>query len=219
MPYMKVKITYSHSAFSDYFGHEILVGVAQRCTKLETTAVGALKRHNVRSAWSPAPIYSLESIKSAMQRHWKADVVAQWLQRIKPSGRAVNRESIQQREGSDGPSQEAKPQAPMQRPAVSMEGMCQKMFVNRISEPQNDLQSLNYQSEKRALRQEPYMGSVRSRRSWSRKTSGATSTTGSLRKKKSFAAGIWRSLTPSINTSKTDVDGPLPGAWNWNVWF
>ncbi|KAM3471239.1 hypothetical protein MY8738_009405 [Beauveria namnaoensis] len=190
MPYMKVKVTYSHSAFSDYFGHEILVGVAQRCTKLETTAVGALKQHNVGSAWSPPPIYSLESIKSAMQRHWKADVVAKWLQRIKDSERAGIQKSTKQGENAAEELQEANCREPMHRPAISMETMCQKMTANRLSESHRHVQSPDYGNERRELKPATNMGSLRSRRSWSRNTSGTTCTSGSLRKKKSFAAGI-----------------------------
>ncbi|OAR02431.1 hypothetical protein LLEC1_03695 [Akanthomyces lecanii] len=219
MAYMKVKVTYSHSAFSDYFGHEILVGVAQRCTRLETTAVGALKRHNIRSAWSPPPAYSVESIKSAMQKHWKADIVAEWMQRITHSGKGSNPERLQQGHNANRPIQQTMTQVPMQRPAVTMEDMCQVMTVNRISDSQNCLQSFESRAEKRGPCQVPNVGSVRSKGAPSRNTSGTTSTMGSLRKKKSFAAGIWRSLTPSINASKTDVDGSGQGPWNWNAWF
>ncbi|KAM3558692.1 hypothetical protein ARSEF4850_004488 [Beauveria asiatica] len=220
MPYMKVKVTYSHSAFSDYFGHEILVGVAQRCTKLETTAVGALKQHNVGSAWSPPPIYSIESIKAAMQRHWKADVAAIWLQRIKDSERAGIQQSTKQGENPDEELQEANCRDPMHRPAISMEAMCQKMTVNRLSESRRHVQSPYYGNERPELKPPATnMGSVRSRRSWSRNTSGTTCTSGSLRKKKSFAAGIWRTLTPSINIPKNEGDGSAQGPWNWNAWF
>ncbi|EJP69532.1 uncharacterized protein BBA_01497 [Beauveria bassiana ARSEF 2860] len=219
MPYMKVKVTYSHSAFSDYFGHEILVGVAQRCTKLETTAVGALKQHNVGSAWSPPPIYSLESIKSAMQRHWKADVVAKWLQRIKDSERAGIQQSTKHGDNAAEELQEANCRDPMHRPAISMETMCQKMTANRLSESCRHVQSPDYGNERRELKPATNMGSLRSRRSWSRNTSGTTCTSGSLRKKKSFAAGIWRTLTPSINIPKTEGDGSAQGPWNWNAWF
>lgn len=219
MAYMKVKVTYSHSAFSDYFGHEILVGVAQRCTRLETTAVGALKRHNIRSAWSPPPAYSVDSIKSSMQKHWKADVVAEWLQRIKHSGRGVNAGRFQQGEDANGSSQQTMTQVPIERPAVTMEDMCQVMTVNRISEPRKYFRPSDSRGEKRGPREDPNMGSVRSKGTRSRNTSATISTTGSLRKKKSFAAGIWRSLTPSINASKTDGDGSAQGPWNWNAWF
>lgn len=219
MAYMKVRVAYSHSAFSDYFGHEILVGVAQRCTRLDTTAVGALKRHNIRSAWSPPPVYSVDSIKSAMQKHWKADVVVEWLQRIKHSGRGVNAEPPRQGEDANESSQQMMTQVSIQRPAVIMENMCQAMAVNRISELHNYMRPSAFRGEKPGPREEPSMGSVRSKGARSRNTSGTTSTTGSLRKKKSFAAGIWRSLTPSINVSKTDVEGSAQGPWNWNAWF
>ncbi|ATY59232.1 ubiquitin-conjugating enzyme [Cordyceps militaris] len=219
MPYMKVRITYSHSAFSDYFGHEILVGVAQRCTRLETTAIGALKRHNVRSAWSPPPIYTLESIQSVMQRHWKADVVAEWLERIKLSERYAYRKSSGHRNVSETSSQDATPKVPIRRPGISMEDMCQRMTASNLSVPRDEVQSPTPGGERRDKKQVLNMGSLRSRPCRSRNTSNTTSTTGSLRKRKSFAAGIWRSLTPSINVPKTDGEESAQGAWSWNAWF
>ncbi|KAM3534551.1 hypothetical protein MY4038_002239 [Beauveria bassiana] len=158
---------------------------------LREASLGALKQHNVGSAWSPPPIYSLESIESAMQRHWKADVVAKWLQRIKDSERAGIQKSTKQGENAAEELQEANCREPMHRPAISMETMCQKMTANRLSESHRHVQSPDYGNERRELKPATTnMGSLRSRRSWSRNTSGTTCTSGSLRKKKSFAAGI-----------------------------
>ncbi|KAM3442264.1 hypothetical protein NHJ13734_002463 [Beauveria thailandica] len=187
---------------------------------LREASLGALKQHNVGSAWSPPPIYSIESIKSAMQRHWKADVAAIWLQRIKDSERGGIQQSTKQGENPDEELQEANCRDPMHRPAISMEAMCQKMTVNRLSESRRHVQSPYYGNERPELKPPATnMGSVRSRRSWSRNTSGTTCTSGSLRKKKSFAAGIWRTLTPSINIPKNEGDGSAQGPWNWNAWF
>lgn len=219
MPYMKVKITYSHSAFSDYFGNEILVGVSQRCTRLETTAVGALKRHNVRSPWSPPPIYSLESITSAMQKHWKPEIVTEWLQRINSPGAVVNRQCPPQQYKPDSSSQETRHEVPLHRPTLSLEDICQKMPSNRRPEPNHYRRSLHYGGGRPELQLDSNTGSMRSRLSGNRNSSGTTNTTGSLRQKKSFAAGIWRSLTPSINASKADGEEQAQGAWTWNAWF
>lgn len=218
MPYMKVRVTYSHSAFSDYFGHEILVGVSQRCTKIETTAVGALKRHNVRSPWSPQPVCSLESIKSVMEKHLKPTTAQEWLQKMSNS-MLVNQDGVQRRNDREPSSRARQSQIPIDRPSISMEDMCQRMASNRVSEPRQYLQSPHYGSEKREPQQDRNLGSMRSRQPGTRNTSSTTSTTGSLRKKKSFAAGIWRSLTPSNNASKADGGEPANGAWNWNAWF
>lgn len=217
MPYMKVRITYSHSAFSDYFGHEILVGVSQRCTKLETTAIGALKQHNRRSAWSPQPIYSTESINCVMQKHWSDGMSAEWLQKIKNSRVGVN--EVQRKESATASAQETRAQTPVERPDNGPEGMRQFKAAYRLSEPRhysmpNGLPKVNHESKQHPL----HSGSLRTRRSRSRNTSGTTCTSGSLSKKKSFAAGIWRTLTPSM-ASKGEGETGMPGAWNWNAWF
>ena len=220
MAYMNVKISYSHSAFSDYFGHEILVGVSQRCTRLETTAVGALKLHYVGSAWSPAPAYSTHILKGIMQRHWSHDVVSEWLERIRVSRKLVGECARQERAASTVMAQQARPQTPVYRPSMSVEDMRQPRPVHRISDPREAISRCSHIYGRRDAceAQRPQnMGSLGTRRSWSRNSSATTYTAGSLNKKKSFAAGIWRSLTLSTNTSKADGEGQ--GAWNWNSWF
>lgn len=223
MAYMKVRIAYSHSAFSDYFGHEILVGVSQRCTRLETTVLATLKQHNGSSAWSPRPTYSTNSLKYLLKRYWKDDVVTEWLEKIECRRNGVVREVNEHQACLTTPTRPLRPQAPARRPTLSMEQICQANIENNISEPQNPTIVRSGGGMKLGAMQDQPTVVLHGRRSSSRNTSGTTCTSGSLRKKKSFVAGIWRTLTPSVNLPGNGADGAAnlvpPGAWNWNSWF
>lgn len=223
MAYMKVRVTYSHSAFSDYFGHEILVGVSQRCTRLETTVVAALKQHNCSSAWSPRPTYSTDSLKCLLTRYWKDDVVTEWLEKIEYSRNGVVREASQHQAGLTTPTMPFRPQAPARRPTLFMDKLLQAKVENSISEPQNTTSVHDDAGMKYDAMQDKPTLNLHSTRSSSRNTSGTTCTSGSVINKKSFVAGIWRSLTPSVNLPGNGADGAAnlvpPGPWNWNSWF
>ncbi|PHH71205.1 hypothetical protein CDD82_6679 [Ophiocordyceps australis] len=73
--YMRVHVSYSHSAFPEYSGSgaHTVGGVFALRSRLETAATATLKSRRPLSLWSPRPEYLQAHVLSLVERHWGVD--------------------------------------------------------------------------------------------------------------------------------------------------
>lgn len=82
VPYMQIRISYSHSAFPDDFRSEMMTGVSGMRSRIETVVTASLTRHSTVSPWSPRPTPAPNSLFQLIERHWGADKARQAMQQI-----------------------------------------------------------------------------------------------------------------------------------------
>ncbi|CEJ84618.1 hypothetical protein VHEMI03529 [[Torrubiella] hemipterigena] len=89
VPYMQIRITYSHSAFAEYSETLCPNGVSYLSSRLETTATASLKRHNRQSNWCSPPLANTDALFEVMKRHWDIERASRIFEQIQ-SQKGVN---------------------------------------------------------------------------------------------------------------------------------
>ena len=80
--YMRIKVTYSHSAFPQYHFRPRMTGVTSLQSRMETLAIASLKRHDTMSLWSPHPAPAPNPLFSLIERHWGEEKASDAMQQI-----------------------------------------------------------------------------------------------------------------------------------------
>lgn len=107
--YMQVRVSYSHSGFPEFCNVDTMAGVSNMCSRMETTATACLKRHNMRSPWSPPPAPTPNPLFQLIERHWGPQKATEAMHQIltqrstprKPA-RAASRPSLDGQQGAAG---------------------------------------------------------------------------------------------------------------------
>lgn len=82
MSYMTIRVSFSHSAFPDFVSPETVTGVSNMRSRMETTAIATLKRHNTLSPWSPPPAPAPNPLFQLIERHWGVGKATQAMQEV-----------------------------------------------------------------------------------------------------------------------------------------
>ncbi|RYP61211.1 hypothetical protein DL769_007805 [Monosporascus sp. CRB-8-3] len=68
--YIRVSLSYCHSGFPMLEDVSTMSGISSRQSRLETTAVGVVKRHSTTSIWSPRPTPASNALFPIIASHW-----------------------------------------------------------------------------------------------------------------------------------------------------
>ncbi|RYP32364.1 hypothetical protein DL767_005229 [Monosporascus sp. MG133] len=68
--YIQVRLSYCHSGFPMLEDVSTTSGISSRRSRIETTAVGVVKRHNTTSIWSPRPTPASNALFPIIASHW-----------------------------------------------------------------------------------------------------------------------------------------------------
>nr|XP_036588381.1 ubiquitin-conjugating enzyme [Colletotrichum truncatum]KAF6799754.1 ubiquitin-conjugating enzyme [Colletotrichum truncatum] len=71
--YLRIVVTYKHSAFPRYNEPDKVDGVADVGTKLETSAIAVIQQLNHRSPWSPCLTPTRNPLFGIIYQHWPSD--------------------------------------------------------------------------------------------------------------------------------------------------
>ena len=242
MQYLKIKIDYSHSAFSDYSGTEILCGVSKRFTKMETTVIASLKRHNVASAWSPSPVQSRDVLQDIIARHWGEKKATEYMQHMKPPGKPAPSYSpysslrLKPKE-TRAALTPAPPHVPVRKASLPKDIVPHPEPVAVLRKKSHGSAGKGYSASIKTSQQPLRLREHKSVAALGRRFRNVSSETQQSRsastgKKKSFATEILRSLTPkmaNVYTASPDrsqgregesgQEGREQGFWGWTSWF
>jgi hypothetical protein len=111
MTYMHIRIRYSHSAFSDLRNADVMSGISDMQTRVETNVTAVIKRHNAGSPWSPRPVPGINPLVEIARLHWSQERAAEAVEKIL-AGRLPPRKPAKSRESlnmycANGGSEEA----------------------------------------------------------------------------------------------------------------
>jgi len=242
MPYLKIKIDYSHSAFSDYSGTEILCGVSRRFTKIETTVIASLKRHNVSSAWSPPPVQSKDALRDIITRHWGEKKATKYIQHMRPLRKPTPSFSpysslrLKPKE-TRAALMSVPPHVPKRKASLQKDVVPRPEAANVLrkksygSASKGSSASIKASQQPRGLREHKSVAAL-GRRFRNASSETQQSRAASMGKKKSFATEILRSLTPKMpnvyagspnrgegGEGESGQEGTEPSFWGWTSWF
>ncbi|KAK5998502.1 hypothetical protein PT974_00881 [Cladobotryum mycophilum] len=80
--YMEIHMSYSHPAFTHYVGPEATAGISSVHSRVQTTAIATLKRHNALSPWSQRPASVPDQLLRVMERHWGVEKATEVIRKI-----------------------------------------------------------------------------------------------------------------------------------------
>ncbi|RYP52401.1 hypothetical protein DL768_002432 [Monosporascus sp. mg162] len=109
--YIQVRLSYCHSGFPMLEDVSTTSGISSRRSRLETTAVGVIKRHSATSIWSPRPTPASNALFPIIASHWgpgRAHDVMNKIMPRRPSPRRIpksNSRSTTNVGGSENSSQ------------------------------------------------------------------------------------------------------------------
>ncbi|KAI1633410.1 hypothetical protein F4809DRAFT_28594 [Biscogniauxia mediterranea] len=81
--YLQVRISYCHSGFPSFKEPSFDDNVSSCQTRLESTAIGVIKRQNSISTWSPRPNSTSNPLSSIIASHWGPIQAKEMLHKIK----------------------------------------------------------------------------------------------------------------------------------------
>ncbi|KAH6607470.1 hypothetical protein Trco_003783 [Trichoderma cornu-damae] len=81
-PYMKIQVSYSHSAFRSQLTAAGGTEVSALHTKLTTTVEATVKLHNIHSPWSPHPVLGKDRLLALIERHWGSQKASEAMQQM-----------------------------------------------------------------------------------------------------------------------------------------
>ncbi|RYP79063.1 hypothetical protein DL771_000041 [Monosporascus sp. 5C6A] len=82
--YIRVRLSYCHSGFPMLEDVSTTSGISSRQSRLETTAVGVVKRHSTTSIWSPRPTPASNALFPIIASHWGPGRAHDVMNRIMP---------------------------------------------------------------------------------------------------------------------------------------
>lgn len=241
MQYIKIKVDYSHSAFSDYSGTEILAGISQRYTRMDTTVMASMKRHNVCSAWSPLPGSCRDALRDIVARHWGQEKAAEYFNLMATPRKPVKSyspiSSLRLRPKETRAAQSsAPPTIPVRRTSLQREVVPQSKPATVLGkagyEPvSNTSRPTGARHQTSGVREHSSVIAL-GRRFRTASSETQQSRSASLGKRKSFATEILRSLTPRVpNVYTSSIHGSNgreeessrqereQSFWGWTSWF
>lgn len=82
MDYVRVSLTYAHSAFPRLACAEVVDGVSDARSTMSTVVTGTLRRCNGTSPWSPQPAPSPNTLFPLISHHWGKDKAREAMQQM-----------------------------------------------------------------------------------------------------------------------------------------